>query len=71
MRQLSRKEWPYQVRFPIESTNDRADPRLKWLYEYYGMERNDNWNYVNIGPFLMVYLFKNEQDHLLFTLRWA
>ncbi len=72
MRQLSRKEWPYQIQQSMDaSRDDRYDPKIKWLWEYFGPGRNNDWNYVSIGPFMTVYCFKKEQDLMMFTLRWA
>lgn len=72
MRQLSRKEWPYQARFNLEYNNDRLDPRAKWLIDYFGSDpKNPNWDYMTIGPFVMIYVFKNIKDYEWFVLRWG
>lgn len=71
MRKLSRKEWPYQVQFDPVYNNDRLDPRLKWLWDYFGEARKNDWNYVGISPFTVVCCFKHIKDYEWFMLRWA
>jgi hypothetical protein len=71
MRKLSRKAWPFQYQFEPEYNNDRLDPRVKWLWDYFGEARKDDWNYVSVGPFAVVCCFKNEQDYTMFILRWS
>jgi len=71
VRKLSRKEWPYQILTEVKFNNDRADPKVKWLWEQHGVKHNDLWTFVPVGPFNMVYCFKREEDYTMFCLRWA
>ena len=41
-------------------------PCIRWCEQQFGIERS-TWRYDTEG----VFLFANENDHLLFLLRWA
>lgn len=71
MRQLSRKEWPYQARFRLNSMSE-FDPRAAWLIDHFGADpKNPNWDWMSVGPFAMIYVFKNVKDYEWFVLRWG
>lgn len=70
MRQLSRKEWPYQKEL------EHSD-KMKWLQEYMqGRRRGDDWHCIDIWDDAFhqvnyIYCFKREDDYIMFLLSCA
>ena len=65
MRILNKKYWPYHV--PVKGANHsvfvKADDAERWCYTKF---KSGNWRNVD-----NYFAFKQEQDALMFTLRWC
>lgn len=68
MRELKKELWPYKVKVNSDNTKDITPVEI-WLGETLGTFKG-RWNVVYQYNHTDFY-FKNSQDALLFTLRWA
>lgn len=62
MRILKKTIWPHQV--ILKSVEGDTDQRIEWLKERMPLD-----NYYILGP--NRYAFKNQQDAVIFSLRWS
>ena len=67
MRQLDRKEWPYQKQITFDKP---ANTKIQWAEVYMKGRHKDEWTWVSISP-MLVFCFKREQDYMMFCLRWT
>lgn len=67
MRVLNKKIWPYQITLPANLIGN-VDLRERWLAEnmYEGYPKR--WHITGYKP--LTYCFSDEQDYLIFILRW-
>ena len=63
MRELNKKIWPFKTRLHGKTNSDLFENRYDWLKD--NLKESD-WYIVNGDT----YYFVNEQDLLLFLLRW-
>jgi hypothetical protein len=68
MRELKRELWPVKVALDINKEHDIMAMEL-WMGEKFGTFKG-RWNFVQHWKGTDVY-FRNEQDALMFSLRWA
>ena len=68
-RQLNKKVWTEKVVLAEPSESDYA-PRDKWLKEKFGSYGN-RWYVIINNNKTFIFYFKNEEDAVLFALRWA
>jgi hypothetical protein len=68
MRELKRELWPYRIKVNLHYTNDITPIEL-WLGEKFGTFKG-RWNVVYQAKHTYFY-FRNEQDAVIFSLKWA
>ncbi len=68
-RQLNSTIWPEKIVLAEPSAEDYA-PRVKWLKEKFGSYGN-RWYVIINNNKTFIFYFKNNEDAVLFTLRWA
>ena len=67
MRELKRDIWPIKVSLDMNKENDIMSMEL-WMGEKFGTFKG-RWNFVQHWKGTDIY-FRNEQDAVMFSLRW-